>query len=118
MPGQQSADQSGDVADKVEDNLNDSYDKENLIEIQDFNISVDSEKETYFVGETDSYNLTFTPENTSYKSLLISSSDSTIVNIDQSEEKLHFLAPGEVTVTAISERNPNLIKSLKFNVQN
>lgn len=43
MPGQQSADQSGDVADKVEDNLNDSYDKENLIEIQDFNISVDSE---------------------------------------------------------------------------
>lgn len=117
MPGQQSADQSGDVADKVEDNLNDSYDKENLIEIQDFNIFVDSEKETYFVGETVSYNLTFIPENTSYKSLSISSSDSTIVNIDQSEEKLHFLAPGEVTITAISERNPNLIKSLKFNVQ-
>ena len=117
MPGQQSADQSGDVADKVEDNINDNYDKENLIEIQNFNLTVNSEKETYFVGESISYNLSFTPENTSYKSVIMTSSDTTIVNINQSEEKFYFLSPGSATVTAKSERNPNLIKTLTFNVE-
>lgn len=118
MPGQQSADQSGDVADKVEDNINDNYDKDNLVEITNFDISLESDKDIYYVGESVSYNLVFTPGNTTYKSIIMTSSDSSIVNINQSEEKIYFNAPGSATITAQSERNHNLIKTLLFNVQN
>ena len=44
MPGAQSGQQSGDVADVIQGGINDGYDKENLIDINNFNFSIDPYK--------------------------------------------------------------------------
>ena len=117
MPGTQSGQQSGGVTDIVEDNLNDGYDKENLIDIKDFNIVTNPFKDFYYIDDKINYEVLYEPENTSYKALIFKSSDETIVSIDETNKVLKCLSAGTVTITATSEKNSTLNKSFTIEVK-
>ena len=117
MPGAQSGQQSGDVADVIQGGINDGYDKENLIDINNFNFSIDPYKEYYYVGDSINYEVFYEPENTSYKTLIFESSDESIVSIDEANKKLKCNNPGTATITITSEKKSTLKKSFTIEVR-
>ena len=92
IDGENSGAQSGGVTDQVQDLIDKNHDKETVKEIRDFSVSFVSptEDNTYFVGDVLQYSLGFIPENTSYKTLNWSVSDSSILNVSESENQIVF----------------------------
>lgn len=120
IDGENSGAQSGGVTDQVQDFIDKNHDKETVKEIQDFSVSFVSpaENNTYFVGDILQYSLGFIPEDTSYKTLNWSVSDSSILNVSESENQIVFLKQGSADVEIKSDHNPALKKTFSFIVKN
>lgn len=120
IDGENSGAQSGNVTDQVQDLIDKNHDKETIKDIRDFSVSFVSptEDDTYFVGDVLQYSLGFVPEDTSYKTLNWSVSDSSILNVSESENQIVFLKQGSADVEVTSDHNPSLKKSFSFVVKN
>ncbi len=111
IPGDISADQSNDITDIVDDNINNNYDKDNIIDIKDigvtFNnsaVSVDKENNVN-VNDVLSYEIGFIPEDTSFKNIKIEASNTEIVKIDEVSKTITFNKEGKTNISFISTEN-------------
>lgn len=120
IDGENSGAQSGNVTDQVQDLIDKNHDKETIKDIRDFSVSFVSptEDNAYFVGDVLQYSLGFIPADTSYKTLNWSVSDSSILNVSESENQIVFLKQGSADVEVVSDHNPSLKKSFSFVVKN
>lgn len=119
IDGENSGAQSGNVTDQVQDVIDKNHDKDTIKDIKDFDISFISPKEdnAYFVGDVLQYTVTFSPKDTSYTTLNWSVSDSSILSVEESENKISFLKAGSATVQVENDHNPSLKKSFSFTVK-
>ena len=97
-----------------------NHDRETIKDIKDFAITFVSPNEdnTYSVGDVLQYSITFTPNDTSYKTLNWSISDPSILSVEESENKISFLKQGMTSVEVASDHNPSLKKTFSFVVKN
>ena len=117
--GQNSANQSDSVANNVQDIVNQNHDNETIKDIKDFNIDfLDSKiNNTYNVGDILNYKVSFVPSDTSYKELKWESTSDNIVHIDEINNCLSFINPGNVEIKISSVKNENLTKYYSFIVK-
>ncbi len=117
--GQNSANQSDSVANNVQDIINQNHDNETIKDIKDFNIDfIDSKiNNTYDVGDILNYKVSFVPSDTSYKELKCESTNDNVVHIDEINNCLSFLNPGNAEIKISSVKNENLTKYFSFIVK-
>ena len=117
MPGAQSGQQSGEVTDVIEDGINQGYDKENLIDIKDFDIELSPKKDFYYIDDKIDFTINYTPANTSYKNLLWETSTPDLVSIDETASQFKCLNAGTAEISVKSEKNSSLKKSFSFEIK-
>ena len=117
MPGAQSSQQSGNVTDVIEGNINSGYDKENLIDIKGFDVDLTPVKDFYYIEDTIEYSIKYNPTNTSYKNLIWETSTPDLVNIDETNHTIKCLNAGTANILIKSEKNSELKKSISFEIK-
>ncbi|HBB06066.1 MAG TPA: hypothetical protein DCZ41_05805, partial [Firmicutes bacterium] len=125
IDGTNSGKQSDAVTDQVQDIIDKNYDKDALREIKDFDIDFARpiEGETFYVGESLSYSISFSPLDTTYKTLDFEvlnneTSDQDVLEIREERQEILFKKRGIATLSVKSQRNPSLKKLFKFQVEN
>ena len=117
IPGDISADQSDSITDVVDDNINDNYDKENIIDINDLNVNFSINKESYTVSEKINYNVSFIPSNTTYKNIEIINNNEDLIKIDETNKEITFIKEGKGSITFKSLKNENIFKTFTFYIK-
>lgn len=119
VPAKQSGQQSGAVTDIIQDGINDGYDDVHLKEIQDFDIEISNQhiNNVYHVQDIIRYEVTYTPVDTSYKNLIWSVNDPSLVSINEIKGEITCLLPGSVEITVKSEWKEELVKTLSFEIE-
>ncbi len=125
IDGTNSGKQSDAVTDQVQDIIDKNYDKDALREIKDFDIDFARpiEGETFYVGDSLSYSISFSPLDTTYKTLDFEvlnneTSDQDVLEIREEKQEILFKKRGIATLSVKSQRNPSLKKLFKFQVEN
>ena len=125
IDGTNSGKQSDAVADQVQDMIDKNYDKDALREIKDFDIDFAREIEgtTFYVGETLSYSISFSPLDTTYKTLDFEvldngTSDREVLDVREEKQEIAFTKRGNATLSVKSQHNPAISKLFKFQVEN
>lgn len=116
IPGEESADQSNDVAGLIQNGIDSDYDKENLKDIEGFEI-LPERTEGLFVGDVISYDVRYHPEETSYPSLDWTISAPDAVKVDYGKRTIECLKEGEVTFDIHSQRHPELMDSFVLDIE-
>lgn len=117
--GKNSANQSDSVANNVQDIINQNHDNETIKDIKDFNINFVDPKidNTYDVGDVLNYKVSFVPSDTSFKELKWESTNDNVVHVDEINNYLSFVNPGNADIKITSVKNENLSKSFSFIVK-
>lgn len=120
LDGDISENRSGIITDFINQIIDDHHDRETIKEIEGFDISFENDEtnKIYYVGDTLSYSVRYSPIDTSYKALEWTIDDPSILEIDQNECKLSFLKEGSTTIHVASERRNDLKRSFSFAVKN
>lgn len=118
--GTESTKQSDAFANPIQDALDQDYDKKSLLDIKDFSLLFQNEKDVYNVGESLSYTPSFSPEDTSYKNLSfeVSEDKEGILSIDEARNAIRFEKEGDARLLVSSVRHPEIQKTYAFHVQN
>lgn len=116
VDGKNSADQSNGVADQIQDSIDKNHDKNTIKEIQDFSIEFKDRKDgdIYSVGDTLSYDVSYSPSDTSFKELKWEIVNKDVVHLDESSRCLSFVSSGSSKVMVSSQRNESLKKEFFF----
>lgn len=123
IDGESSGEQSGAITGQVQDAIDKNYDKESFKAIKDFNLtfSLPIEGKTFYVGDSLSYKTSYTPEDTSYKSLSFevleneySSKD--VLTIKEESSSIFFKKKGNAILEVTSKKNTKLKKTYFFKV--
>lgn len=125
IDGTSSGKQSDAVTDQVQDIIDKNYDKDAIREIKDFDIAFARpiEGTTFYVGESLSYSISFSPLDTTYKTLDFEvlnneTSDSEVLGVREEKQEVSFKKRGVATLSVKSQHNPSLSKLFKFQVEN
>ena len=98
---------------KIVNNVSRVFVKTKIINPTD--IEVNNElSEFYYVGDTLTLNVSVKPDNSSFKEISFSSSDTSVADIDN-YGNITFLSEGTATIT-ISQLDSNMYKTIDFNV--
>lgn len=117
LPSEISAEQSNSVAGNFDDSVNDMYDEDNLIPLNGLNIKFSSDKKDFKVGESLSYEVSYEPENTSYKGIEVIGDNTYFAQ--NSESTITFIKVVEnLEISFIPTHNKDLAKTFTFNVTN
>ena len=116
VDGKNSADQSNGVADQIQDSIDKNHDKNTIKEIQDFSIEFTGRKDgdIYSVGDSLSYDFSYSPSDTSFKELKWEIVNKDVVHLDESSRCLSFVNSGSSKVLVSSQRNESLKKEFFF----
>ena len=116
IPGEESANQSNDVAGLIQNGIDSDYDKENLKDIEGFDV-LPERTEGLFVGDVITYEVHYHPEETSYPSLdwTISAPDS--VKVDYGKKTIECLKEGMVSFDIRSQKHPELTDSFVLDIE-
>lgn len=117
LPSEISAEQSNSVAGNFDDSVNDMYDEDNLIPLNGFNIKFSSDKKDFKVGESLSYEVSYEPENTSYKGIEVIG-DNTYFTQNFDSSITFIKAVENLEIAFIPTHNKDLAKIFTFNVTN
>lgn len=124
MDGESSGEQSGAITGQVQDAIDKNYDKESFKAIKDFDLTFSKpiERKTFYVGDSLTYLTSYTPEDTSYKSLAFevleneySSKD--VLIIKEESSSIFFKKKGNATLEVTSKKNNKLKKTYSFKVE-
>ena len=116
IPGEQSKEQSDNIAGIVQDGIDNDYDEENIKDIESFEV-LPEKTEDILVGETISYAVSYNPEDTSYPSLVWNVSDPSAFAIDYSKQTIDCLKEGSFSFSIHSQRHKELVDSFTLEVQ-
>ncbi len=116
VEGEESAAQSDSVTSIFNDSLDQDYDEDNVIDIEDFDVDFSTGNQTsFYPGDTTSFSVGYTPSDTSFKSIDVSY-DEDYISID-SNSTITFLDIVESTeITFTSQRYTNLTKTYTFSI--
>ena len=117
LPSEISAEQSDSLAGNFDDSVNDMYDEDKLIPLNGFNITFSSEKKDFKVGESINYEVSYLPENTSYKGIEVIG-DNTYFTSNPDSSITFIKAVDNLNISFVSTHNKDLVKTFAFNVTN
>lgn len=115
LDGVTSSGQSDAITSVVQDSMNEDYDKDNVIELENFEVKIENPRESnlYYVNETFTYSITYTPENTSYKDINYDY-DGEILKVNNNV--VTCLAPGNTSITFTSVHNEELSQTIDLQI--
>ncbi len=116
IDGEGSTKQSDAITSQVQDAIDKNYDKNAIKEISDFQVSFDQDiaSRPFFPGDVLSYSISYQPIDTTYKNLIWTIEDESVLTVNESQQTILFKAPGTSSITIQSERNEKLAKSFAF----
>lgn len=121
--GTESTKQSDAFANPIQDALNQDYDRSSLVDIKDFSLVFEKEGDAFFVGDSLTYSISYSPEDTSYKNLSFEVLDNhgskgEILSVDEARNIIRFEKEGDARLIVSSVHRPEIQKSYAFRVQN
>ena len=113
IDGDHSSKQSDVITGQVQDMIDRNYDKNALKDIEDFNITFAEsiEGRSFHAGDTLAYSVSYSPVDTSYKTLKWEIDHPELLEVDQSKQNITFLEPGTSKVTVTSDQKASLSKT-------
>ena len=119
IDGEGSTKQSDAITSQVQDAIDKNYDKNAIKEISDFQVSFDQDitSHSFFPGDVLSYSVSYQPIDTTYKNLIWTVEDDSVLTVNESQQTILFKAPGTSSITIQSERNDKLKKSFDLTCQ-